>query len=90
MVEGLEHGRLAIVPKVHHAIIDGVSGAQVMAAFFDLSPVPAPVPLFGRPAGPRPGGHAVPPGAAMRPWGATASRPSDGTGPPLVTRSPAR
>ncbi len=50
VVEGLEHGRLAIVPKVHHAIIDGVSGAQVMAAFFDLSPVPAPVPLFGRPA----------------------------------------
>jgi WS/DGAT/MGAT family acyltransferase len=53
VVEGLEHGRLAIVPKVHHAIIDGVSGAQVMAAFFDLSPVPAPVPLFGRPAGPQ-------------------------------------
>jgi len=51
VVEGLEHGRLAIVPKVHHAIIDGVSGAQVMAAFFDLSPVPAPVPLFGPPAG---------------------------------------
>jgi len=51
VVEGLEGGRLAIVPKVHHSIIDGVSGAQVMAAFFDLSPVPAPVPLFGRPPG---------------------------------------
>ncbi len=50
VVEGLEGGRLAIVPKVHHSIIDGVSGAQVMAAFFDLSPVPAPVPLFGRPS----------------------------------------
>ena len=50
VVEGLEHGRLAIVPKVHHSIIDGVSGAQVLAAFFDLTPVPAPVPLFGRPA----------------------------------------
>jgi WS/DGAT/MGAT family acyltransferase len=49
VVEGLEHGRLAIVPKVHHSIIDGVSGAQVMAAFFDLTAVPAPVPLFGRP-----------------------------------------
>jgi diacylglycerol O-acyltransferase / wax synthase len=48
VVEGLEGGRLAIVPKVHHAIIDGVAGAQVMAAFFDLSPVPAPVLLFGR------------------------------------------
>ena len=50
VVEGLEHGRLAIVPKVHHSIIDGVSGAQVMAAFFDLSSVPAPIPLFGRAA----------------------------------------
>ena len=53
MVEGLEHGRLAIVPKVHHSIIDGVSGAQVMAAFFDLSSVPAPIPLFGRATVPR-------------------------------------
>jgi WS/DGAT/MGAT family acyltransferase len=30
-----------------------------MAAFFDLSPVPAPVPLFGRPAGARMAGSAV-------------------------------
>jgi WS/DGAT/MGAT family acyltransferase len=64
VVEGLEHGHLAIVPKVHHAIIDGVSGAQVMAAFFDLSPVPAPVPLFGRPAGPKAAGPAGAEGAA--------------------------
>ncbi len=48
VVEGVEGGRLALIPKVHHSIIDGVSGAQVMAAFFDLSSIPAPVPLFGR------------------------------------------
>ena len=36
VVEGLEHGHVALVPKVHHSIIDGVSGAEVMAAFFDL------------------------------------------------------
>ncbi len=59
VVEGLEHGRLAIIPKVHHAIIDGVSGAQVMAAFFDLSPVRAPVPLFGRPNGPQGSGQSA-------------------------------
>ena len=47
--KGLEHGRMALVPKVHHAIIDGVSGAEVMAAFFDLSPEPAPVPCSGQP-----------------------------------------
>jgi diacylglycerol O-acyltransferase / wax synthase len=61
VVEGLAGGRLALIPKVHHAIIDGVSGAQVMAAFFDLSSIPAPVPLFGRSTGaagrPAPGVH---------------------------------
>ena len=39
---------LAMVPKVHHSIIDGVSGAEVMAAFFDLSPGAGPIRLFGR------------------------------------------
>jgi diacylglycerol O-acyltransferase / wax synthase len=47
VIEGLEGGRIALVPKVHHAIIDGVSGAEVMAAFFDLSPDPTPRPIFG-------------------------------------------
>ena len=46
VIEGLEHGHVAMVAKVHHAIIDGVSGAEVLANFFDLSeegrPVPAP------------------------------------------------
>ena len=45
----------ALVAKVHHAIIDGVSGAEVLAAFFDLSPDPTPRPLFGRPDGPAAG-----------------------------------
>ena len=61
VVEGLEGGRIALVPKVHHAIIDGVSGAEVMAAFFDLSPDPSPRPLFG--AGRRP-----PPPTEVRRW----------------------
>ncbi|MGD0391672.1 MAG: wax ester/triacylglycerol synthase family O-acyltransferase [Acidimicrobiales bacterium] len=47
VVEGVDGGRIALVPKVHHAIIDGVSGAEVMAAFFDLSADPSPRPLFG-------------------------------------------
>ncbi len=53
VVEGVEDGRLALVPKVHHSIIDGVSGAEVIAAFFDLTPTPAPRPLFGRTRGSR-------------------------------------
>ena len=38
MVEGLEGERTALVAKVHHAILDGVSGASVLAAFLDLTP----------------------------------------------------
>ncbi len=53
VVEGLEHGHIALVSKVHHAIIDGVSGAEVMAAFFDLSADPAPRPIFGGGSGGR-------------------------------------
>jgi diacylglycerol O-acyltransferase len=40
VVEGVRHGRLALIPKVHHSIIDGVSATDVMAAFFDLAPEP--------------------------------------------------
>jgi len=47
VIEGLAEGRIGIVAKVHHAIIDGVSGAEVLAAFFDLSPDPTPRALFG-------------------------------------------
>jgi len=44
MVEGLEEDRWAIVSKVHHCLVDGVSGAELMAVIFDLTPeVPAPV-----------------------------------------------
>src|SRR5580704_3033696 len=38
VVEGLEEGRTALLAKVHHAILDGVSGASILAAFLDLSP----------------------------------------------------
>jgi diacylglycerol O-acyltransferase / wax synthase len=45
-VEGLEHGRAALVAKMHHATIDGVSGANLMMHLFDLEPEPIdPVPL---------------------------------------------
>jgi diacylglycerol O-acyltransferase len=45
VVEGLAGGRSALVAKLHHAILDGVSGASLLAAFFDLSPRDRPVPL---------------------------------------------
>jgi diacylglycerol O-acyltransferase / wax synthase len=44
VVEGLEDGRIAVVTIIHHAAIDGVSGAELMAGLFDLTPEIAPVP----------------------------------------------
>lgn len=44
VVEGLEHGRVAMVTKVHHAVLDGVSGAAVLAHLLDDRP-DAPPPL---------------------------------------------
>ncbi|MGH9138292.1 MAG: WS/DGAT/MGAT family O-acyltransferase [Acidimicrobiales bacterium] len=43
VVEGLEHGQVAIVTKVHHSAIDGVSGADVLVRLVDLEPEPQPV-----------------------------------------------
>ena len=38
LVEGLEGGRMAIVTKTHHAAVDGVSGAELLAAILQLEP----------------------------------------------------
>src|SRR6202034_1331549 len=38
VVEGLAGERTALVAKVHHAILDGVSGAFMLAAFLDVTP----------------------------------------------------
>ncbi|MFL5846728.1 MAG: WS/DGAT/MGAT family O-acyltransferase [Solirubrobacteraceae bacterium] len=40
LVEGLSDGRLAMISKTHHALIDGVSGVDLATVMFDLSPVP--------------------------------------------------
>ncbi len=37
-VEGLPKGSFAILTKIHHAAIDGVSGAEIAAAIHDLEP----------------------------------------------------
>jgi diacylglycerol O-acyltransferase len=45
VVEGLEDGGWAILSKVHHAMVDGVSGTDLLAVLMDDSPDPsAPLP----------------------------------------------
>lgn len=41
LLEGLEGGRWAMATKVHHCLIDGISGAGVTAALLDAEPEPA-------------------------------------------------
>jgi len=45
VVEGLGGDRTALVAKVHHAVLDGVSGASLLAAFLDAGPRARPVPF---------------------------------------------
>ncbi len=39
-VEGVPPGSLALISKIHHAAIDGVSGSDLMSALYDPSPEP--------------------------------------------------
>ena len=37
VIEGLEGGRIGLIAKIHHAVVDGVAGIQLMAQLLDLS-----------------------------------------------------
>ena len=38
IIEGLEHGYIAVLTKTHHAAIDGVSGNEMTVAMLDVEP----------------------------------------------------
>jgi WS/DGAT/MGAT family acyltransferase len=44
LVHGLEGGRAAMLTKIHHAVVDGLSGAEVLGLLLDLSPDGRPLP----------------------------------------------
>lgn len=54
VIDGLEGQRSAMISKVHHAMVDGVSGVDLMNAAFDLSPNPTPLPQPKAVAHPKP------------------------------------
>ncbi|HYJ74385.1 MAG TPA: wax ester/triacylglycerol synthase domain-containing protein, partial [Kineosporiaceae bacterium] len=38
LVEGLEEGRWALISKVHHCMVDGIAGTDLMQLIFDVDP----------------------------------------------------
>ncbi|WP_435592103.1 WS/DGAT/MGAT family O-acyltransferase [Nocardia sp. bgisy118] len=49
LISGLADGRQAVYTKIHHSVIDGISGAEIMAVILDLHPesLPTPPPADG-------------------------------------------
>jgi diacylglycerol O-acyltransferase / wax synthase len=41
LVEGLDGDRFAVLSKTHHALVDGISGVDIISVLFDTSPEPA-------------------------------------------------
>jgi diacylglycerol O-acyltransferase / wax synthase len=54
LVEGVAGGRFAMLAKTHHALVDGVSGVDIVTVLFDASPEPAAPPDPGERWLPRP------------------------------------
>ena len=46
VVEGLDEGNWAVLSKTHHALVDGVSGTDLLAVIMDLSPDQQPLPTL--------------------------------------------
>jgi diacylglycerol O-acyltransferase / wax synthase len=54
VITGLEAGKAAFYSKIHHAAIDGVSGAEILEAIMDVTVEPREVPPEPTPFTPRP------------------------------------
>ena len=49
LVQGLEGNRFALISKTHHALVDGISGVDLVTVLFDAEPVPPQLPHEGEP-----------------------------------------
>jgi WS/DGAT/MGAT family acyltransferase len=63
LVEGLADGRVGIITKTHHAMVDGVSAVDIGAVILDLTPEPREIPVEPWDPAPEPSGLALVTGA---------------------------
>ena len=75
LVEGLEGDRFAMLSKTHHALVDGISGVDIISVLFDTSPEPRRLPPAPATAGCRARCPAAPSCSARRCSSAPRSRP---------------
>lgn len=54
LVDGLEGDRFGFIAKTHHALVDGISGIDIVSVLFDLTPDGAPPTEPSQPWLPRP------------------------------------
>ena len=54
LVEGLAGDCVAVIPKMHHALVDGMAAVGVGMILFDMGPVPEPIEDPGQAWQPRP------------------------------------
>ena len=54
IVDGLADGRVALMPKMHHALVDGVAAIDVSTVILDPTPEPLDIPPPDEPWSPRP------------------------------------
>ena len=47
LISGLRSGNVALLTKIHHAVIDGLSGAEIMGLLLDLTPEPRTIETRG-------------------------------------------
>jgi WS/DGAT/MGAT family acyltransferase len=64
LVEGLGDSRWALISKVHHSMVDGISGLDLYRVVFDLTPEPAPPAVDTRQVAAEPNGLALAASAA--------------------------
>ena len=38
LIHGLQDGKVALLTKLHHAAVDGMSGGEVLNVLFDMTP----------------------------------------------------